>query len=349
MPGYQDIRIQLTCQQYVSDTPRIDEGKKLIELPFHSAMEAKDVRCPLCHGRVQVHDHGTLRLKDMPLFPGYEQVLEMSFHRWKCRECGHEFNEGVPLKADGARVTDRAARWVATLLLHRLTIAGVSRITGIHWSTVKRLHGRLMGRTLESRRRELEESGYRPTLLAVDEFAVHKGHTYATSVMDLGSGEVLWVGPGRGMADFEKFFHDMDMRLLERVEAVAMDMNASYNRLVERHMPWAEVVYDRYHMQAQYGKDVMGQVRLDEARAHREKAEALLGEAAEEPERGGRRALKAEARREKALYRELKGSRWLMLKGRGGLCEAEKDALGSILEDHQALALCHAKIGRAHV
>ena len=36
----------------------------------------------------------------------------------------------------------------------------------------------------------------RPTCLAVDGFAVHKGHRYAACVMDLGNGDVLWVGKG---------------------------------------------------------------------------------------------------------------------------------------------------------
>ena len=58
------------------------------------------------------------------------------------------------------------------------------------------------------------------------------------------------------------------MNYLSEVEAVAMDMNASYNALVSEHMPWAEIVYDRYHMQAQFGKDVLGAVRLDEAKRH---------------------------------------------------------------------------------
>ena len=51
-------------------------------------------------------------------------------------------------------------------------------------------------------------------------------------------------GHGRGMDDFEKFFNEMDMEYLSDVEAVAMDMNASYNNLVEKHMPYAEIVYD---------------------------------------------------------------------------------------------------------
>ena len=58
--------------------------------------------------------------------------------------------------------------------------------------------------------------------------------------------------------------------------AVAMDMNASYNSLVEKYLPQAEIVYDRYHMQAQFGKEVLGVVRLEEARKHKELSEKIL-------------------------------------------------------------------------
>lgn len=51
----------------------------------------------------------------------------------------------------------------------------------------------------------------------------------------------------------------------------AMDMNASYNKLVTKHLPKAQIVYDRFHMQSQFGRDVLGVVRLDEARRHKAK------------------------------------------------------------------------------
>ena len=88
----------------------------------------------------------------------------------------------------------------------------------------------------------------RPTCLAVDGFAVHKGHRYATCVMDLGNGDVLWVGKGRPEADFAKFFEESGLEWLRGVKAVAMDRNASCNKLVKRHMPRADIVYDRCHM-----------------------------------------------------------------------------------------------------
>lgn len=77
------------------------------------------------------------------------------------------------------------------------------------------------------------------------------------------------------MADFEHFFKSIGLSLLSRLKAVAMDMNASFNRLFQKYCPKVPIVYDRYHMQAQFGRDVMGAVRLEEAQKHRQEAEAL--------------------------------------------------------------------------
>lgn len=59
------------------------------------------------------------------------------------------------------------------------------------------------------------------------------------------------------MKDFEKFFEDMLSDSLSAVIAVAMDMNASYNKLVTKHLPNVQIVYDRFHMQSQFGRDVL--------------------------------------------------------------------------------------------
>lgn len=58
-------------------------------------------------------------------------------------------------------------------------------------------------------------------------------------------------GFGNTVADFEHFFKDIPASCLDQVQAVAMNMNASYNLLVKKYLPQAEIVYDRYHMQAQ--------------------------------------------------------------------------------------------------
>ena len=255
-----------------------------------------------------------MRLRDMPIYPGTKQDIEIAYHRYRCQSCARTFCEEIPFKYPETRITERAASWISAFLRLNIPISTVQKITGVHWDTIKRMQKEIMDEAIADRRRKLMKEGYRPKHLAVDEFAIHKGHRYATCVMDLDTGDVLWVGKGRTKADFSIFFQEMDMDYLSEVEAVAMDMNASYNALVNEHMPWAEIVYDRYHMQAQFGKK---QLKEDGCP-------------------------KKEIKEEKRLYSEVKRARWLLLSGQDSLSDEDASALRRILDDHADLALCHA-------
>ena len=60
--------------------------------------------------------------------------------------------------------------------------------------------------------------------------------------MDLGTGEVLWVGKGRSKEDFKRFFDEIEPSFLANIKAVAMDMSASYDILVKEKLPQAQIV-----------------------------------------------------------------------------------------------------------
>ena len=128
---------------------------------------------------------------------GTTQTLEVHYHRYRCPHCGKTSSEKVPLTYPETRITHRAAAWVKGLMRWQMPVSTVQKITGIHWETIRRIHKQTMDEALVRRWLQTRDSGYRPTYLAVDEFAVHKGHSYATCVMDLESGDVLWVGKGR--------------------------------------------------------------------------------------------------------------------------------------------------------
>ena len=316
--------------EYIS-TEIAEDGKRLV-LHLKSRQDTAEERCPYCGGLVHICGSCSMRLRDMPLYSGTRQDMEITYHRYRCRSCARSFCEEIPFKCPEARITERAASWISAFLRLSIPISTVQRITGVHWDTIKRIQKEIMDEAIADRRRKLLREGYKPKHLAVDEFAIHKGHRYATCVMDLDTGDVLWVGKGRTKADFAIFFQEMDMDYLSEVEAVAMDMNASYNALVSEHMPWAEIVYDRYHMQAQFGKDVLGAVRLDEARKH--------GAIARQMKEDG--CPKAAINEEKKLYSEVKRARWILLAGEDSLSDEDASALRRILDDHADLALCHA-------
>ena len=337
----EDIAIELKCQQFLCKSYMRDLSGEQSVLVFESKQETKDVSCPHCQGKVYADGYGNVTLKDMPVWYGIAQELTFICHRYECRKCGKKFTEEVPLQHPGTKVTERAARWIQAMLRFKVSIRSIQCLTGIHWETIRKLHLEIMENSLEEHMAELKASGYRPHLLAVDEFAIRKGHTYATCVMDLETGEVLWVGEGRSKEDFERFFAETDPSFLSEVMAFAMDMNASYHILVRKHLPDAEIVYDRYHMQAQFGKDVLGVVRLTEARAHKEKSNALR-ESLPRLQGEDRRQAKEEARQERRRYTQVKRARWALLRKSDTLRESQAAHLAEILDAHSELAVCYA-------
>ena len=132
------------------------------------------------------------------------------------------------------------------------------------------------------------------------------------------------------------------MERLNNVKAFAMDMNASFNRLVEKYMPKTEIVYDRYHMQAQYGKDVLGSVRLEEARRHQTKANELKKQVETITEKEVLQELKHNIRNESQRYTRLKRARWTVLTNSRNLSRSGEEVLGEILQTHNDLATCYA-------
>lgn len=146
------------------------------------------------------------------------------------------------------------------------------------------------------------------------------------------------------MEDFRHFFEDIDKEFLSEVKAVAMDMNAAYNRLVTEYLPKAEIVYDRYHFQADFGKNVLGRVRLDEAREHKEKAECLKDKLRMfEKHTAERKSLKKQIREEQSLGSAVKRARWLIiLAGSDKLKSQGQITLQDILDTHTDIALCYA-------
>ena len=316
--------------EYVN-TEITEDGHRLV-LHLTSRKDTAEERCPYCKGHVHILGSCSMRLRDMPVYTGTRQDLEISYHRYRCQSCARTFCEEIPFRYPETRISERAASWISSFLRFNIPISTVQKITGVHWDTIKHIQQQIMNEAVADRRRKLLGEGYKPKHLAVDEFAIHKGHRYATCVMDLGTGDVIWVGKGRTKADFAIFFQEIDVDYLSEVEAVAMDMNASYNALISENLPHARIVYDRYHMQAQFGKDVLGTVRLDEARKHRDKARQLRDD-------GGPRA---EMKEEKRLYCEVKRARWILLAGEDSLSDDEVSSLNKILDDHTDLALCHA-------
>ena len=144
----------------------------------------------------------------------------------------------------------------------------------------------------------------------MDEFALFKGHRYATVVLDADSRQVLWVGEGRSREAIRPFFEWLGPERCALIEAVAMDMNTAFDLEVQEQCPKARVVYDLFHVIAKYGREVIDRVRVDEANRLRD----------DRPQR-----------------KVVKRSRWLLLRNRENVPPAQQANLDELLAANQAL------------
>ncbi len=76
---------------------------------------------------------------------------------------------------------------------------------------------------------------------------------------------VLWVGYGRSRKTLSSFFQLLTPEQKFDIKAVAMDQSTAFELEVKKQCPHAVVVYDLYHVLANYGRKVIDRVRVDVA------------------------------------------------------------------------------------
>lgn len=247
------------------------------------------------------HDWDERWIRDLPILDAETHLLVQRF-RVACPACGPKL-ERLPWLAKYARVTGRLARSVARLC-KVLAIKHVARFYGLGWDAVKTIDKAWLEATVgEPDLTELE-------FLAMDEFAIKRGHRYATIFVEPNRKEVLWVCRGRSREEIRPFFENLGAEGRERLKAVAMDMNAAYEAEVAAQCPQAEIIYDLFHVIAKYGREVIDKVRIAEAKQQTHRRERQV----------------------------IKGSRWLLLRNSVNLKRTDRVRLRELLAANRRLA-----------
>ena len=100
--------------------------------------------------------------------------------------------------------------------------------------------------------------------LAIDEFKLHDGYQFATHIIDLESGHVLWIQKGKKKQVVYDFIQFVGDDWMSKVEAVACDMNSDFQEAFEEKCPDIQIVYDHFHLIKNFNEKVVTEVRKDE-------------------------------------------------------------------------------------
>jgi transposase len=259
-------------------------------------------RCSGCNCMVQqIHDVTFRWVRDLSILEA-ETWLWLGRVRVACPHCGPKL-EALDWLAPYSRLTRRMAENVVRLC-RVLPIKHVAEYLHLTWDTVKATDKAY----LEEKLGPVDLSGVEQ--IVMDEFAIHKGHRYATVIVDASNKRVLWVGRGNGREDIRPFFEQLGPEGRQRLKAVAMDMNGAYEEEVRYQCPLVEIVFDLFHVVAKYGREVVDRVRVDEANRLRD---------------------------DKPARKVLKGARWLLLRNRENVKREDRVKLDELLQANRKL------------
>ena len=198
------------------------------------------LRCPCCQSRKIIHSgYHIRRIRSIPI--GSKQVfLNLKIQRIACKDCNCIRQEDIHFLTGKRAYTNRFSRLVVELS-QISTIQDVARFLHLSWDTVKEIQKRYLQRHFSNP--DLTGLEY----IGIDEFAVSKGHVYKTIVVNLLTGQVVYIGDGKGSDALDNFWKKIKKCGVE-IKAVATDLSAAFIASVMSNAPNAVLVFDHFHV-----------------------------------------------------------------------------------------------------
>jgi transposase len=122
-----------------------------------------------------------------------------------------------------------------------MTCQDVADHLGVSWDLIRDIEKTMLKR--QYARPPLKDV----THIAIDEIAIKKGHTYLTVVMDLDTRRIIFVGDGKGGDALKPFWRRLKRNRV-KITAVCSDMSPAYISAIQKHLPDAIHIFDRFHI-----------------------------------------------------------------------------------------------------
>ena len=237
---------------------------------LHIQTKENKICCPRCHKKDYVcsgtvtREFKSLPMGDRPI------TLRMTVQRIRCNHCGCTIQEHIPFARAKCQYTKRLAVYIQSLCQY-MTIKAVADHLGMSWNTVKEINKEYL-------RRKYGKPGLDGLkYIGIDEFAVKKGHVYMTIVADLESGQVVYVGDGKGKDALDGFWKRLSRSKCD-IKAVSTDLSGAFISAVREHLPDATLVFDHFHV-VKLANDALDKVRIDTYKEldSKEKSSAIKG------------------------------------------------------------------------
>jgi transposase len=202
----------------------------------------KPVRCPNCGKACSLKDHREERVWRHLDTMQFKTLIHCCIPRSDCGAHGVK-TVSVPWSEPNSRWTLMFEAFAVTVLGLVPSIAKAQKILGLSWDETHAIKKRAVRRGLKRRKvTEIEHVG-------IDEKSFGVKERFVTILNDLDGERVLEVAPSKSMEAAKTVCASIPQEEREKVQAVAMDMTAAFERVCREMFPKSETVYDKFHIE----------------------------------------------------------------------------------------------------
>ena len=220
------------------------------------------ITCPDCGKRARENRVVHQGAKDLPL--GSINLVQIIYEAVQgyCRACRTYFTVLPPGIDNNAKATRRLMHYVCRLCRF-MPVDKVPFFMPISTSTARRWDKKILSEYLPDP--DLDNL----RVILVDEKSIGSHHHYVTVVINGDTGEVLHLAEGKKKESLSAFFEKLTTEQILNIKAVGMDRAGAYKSVVSQYAPSAAIVFDKFHLIANYNQAI-DEVRRAQWRAAEE-------------------------------------------------------------------------------
>ena len=217
-----------------------------------------NIICPNCYREAGENRRILQTAKDLPL--GTAKLVHIIYEAIQgyCSSCQHYFTIHPHGIDKYAKATTRLMHYVCRLCRF-MPATKVPFFLPISHSAARRWDKTILAKYLPQP--DLDNI----RILLVDEKSIGRHHHYVTVVINGDNGEVLHLAEGKKKESLEGFFKKLTPEQIKKVQAVGMDRAGAYKAVVSKWAPDAAIVFDKFHLIANYNHAI-DEVRRSEWR-----------------------------------------------------------------------------------
>ena len=209
----------------------------------------KESTCPRCGNKShRLHQNHRYLVKDLPL-SGQAVYLEVNRRQFKCNSCQKPFSEELNFVKSRRTYTKRLAHSIIQEVLEN-DIHSVAKKSHVTTEEIETMLKDMAQELLEFKPTELKRLG-------LDEIALMKGQgNYCAVLVDLDKSKLVAILAERTQEKITETLTAWGTEVLEQIEEVSIDLWKPYKSLVEKLIPSAQVVADRFHVMKQVNNEL---------------------------------------------------------------------------------------------